>query len=371
MNKVCFVISFVALCVLKASGVDAAPYTWSDLQALSSENNYQEYLDHALDVEPSKRDAAWKTVTESMGIKYLARLVEQTKMPEGSAERVERISEWPIFRSNEFFIKARDKYFLKKLSQCIELTPSSCEEAGIKMLNNFEHGITFPVEFLKIAKNIILTQEKRIQIAKPLLENKFSEFYCDNSPLREIVLIQISEKQSMNFDIHKDCLKKLLPEIEEIALGGNKFAETLLKRNSLMTKTFTQLSSIVSFLNIPEMPKELITQAIGTLDKLSKSINDRNELIGKIKLIDPLPGRIFAKVNKKTIGKLKLVERNFPEMIDLYAKTCLAYLTGETKFKFGNPTPECHQFFSMANHLKTIPPSYLNKYQQATKFMNK
>ena len=364
-------ILFLALCTFPLRSGYTKSYTPEDLQVLSAENNYQEYLDHALDIEPSNRNAAWKTTTENMGLKYLASLVDQNKMPEGSEERIERISQWPLFRANEFFIKARDKYFLKKLAICIEISPTKCEAMGFKLLSNFEHEIIFPLEFLKITKTLILSRPKRLLIAAPLLKDKFSEFYCANSPLKELVLGTISEQLKTEFIIHKDCLVKLRSEIEEIALSGNSYALALLNRSDLMTPSFNQLIQIVSFFNIPELPKRKIDSAIKQLESISKSPNSRIKLMKEIKKLDPIPGRIFGKKDKASIGKLKIIERNFPEMIDFYAKTCLAYLKGTKTFVFGNPTPECHEFFELAEHLNTMPASYLNEYQAATKFMNR
>lgn len=364
-------LSIFSLCTLLMVNAAAAPYKWADLQVLSSEDNFQEYLDHALDVEPSKRNAAWTTVTERMGLNYLKSLLQKNKLPEGTDQRIEKISQWPIFRSNEFFIQARDKYFIKKLKLCIEINVAICEQQALKILSNFEHEVIFPVEFLKATKSIILSHSKRLSIARPLLEDKFSEFYCSKAPLKELVLTQITKHQEMGFTIHKDCLIKLQEEIEQIALEGNSFAQKILSTNKLLTPSFSQLLNIVTFLNHKSLPVEKVSMTIATLEKLSKSSDSRIVLIEKIKKIDPLPGRVFSVRDKVSIGKLKLIERNFPEMIDLYAKTCLAYLKGTKIFKYGNPTPECHSFFSMTEHLQTLPSSYLNDYRVATDFMKK
>lgn len=362
---------FIVLHCTAFSATVSAKYTWEDLQVLQQEKNYVEYLDHALDLEPSKRNASWKTVTETMGLGYIESLVAEEKVPTDSWHRIEKISDWPIFKDNEFFTKVRDKYILHTIRVCVRKIQKDCEKNALDLLSSFEHELTFPAAFLELTAPILKNQNQRFTIALPLLKNQLSEFYCKKSPVKQVVLNQISQEASAVDLIHKDCLKVLKAELEDLSLNGNSSAKRLLNANNLATANFTKLSILIDFLNNPELSSSEVDTAISNLEGLSKSPKDRKELIKDIKRLDPLPGRIFADQGKKNLSKLKLIERNFPEMIDLYARTCLEYLTGSKKFRFGNPTPECHSFFSLSEHLVTIPKSYINDYKSATHFMQK
>lgn len=364
--------NLLALCFFYSTFSVAAPYSWEDLSVLSSEKNYTEYLDHARDIEPSKRDAAWKNMTEQMGLGYLESLVKKNEISKSSEQRVELISNWPLFRDNEFFIKARDKYFLKQISDCINKTATNCKEMALKYLNNFEHDLPFTVSFLKTTQSLISVQSERFLIAKPLLVNKFSEFYCDNDPLKSIVLNELKlNPQGKMITIHPDCVKAIQASIEKLALEGNNNALALLKISKLLSDDLQQLLSILKFLNIIDLKKNDLDKVIKELEALSQTQPRREKITLKFKDLDPLPGRIFSNSDKVTIGKLKLIERNFPEYIDLYAKVCLSYLQGTKVFKNGNPTPECHNFFKLSSFLETFPQSFKNDYDKATEFMQK
>ena len=369
--RISFVLSLLLLHCTAGSSISIADYNWEDLQVLNSEKNYVEYLDHALDIEPSKRDAAWKTVTEKIGLDYLKELVSSKKEATDTWDRIERISTWPIFKNNEFFIKARDEFIIHSIKQCKNNTNTNCSKKALKLLNDFQHEITFPAKFLTVANELIIDQTQRFAIASPLIGNKLSEFYCSDSPIKVIVLNQIIVADSKELNIHPDCIKVLKTDIEKLALEGNETAKYLLNKNSLASPMFTKLSVLIPFLNDHTLSKKEVNTALKSLETISKLPEERKEISMQLKKLDPIPGRIFNRRDKTTIGKLKVIERNFPEFIDLYARTCLQYLKGEKKFRFGNPTPECHNFFALAAHLQTFPESMKNEYGKATHFMRK
>lgn len=360
------------LCFFYSTFLVAAPYSWDDLTVLSTEKNYTEYLDHARDIEPSKRDLAWKNMTEKMGLEYIETLINKNEISISSEKRVELISNWPVFRENEFFIKARDKYFLKQISDCIDKAALECKRLANKYLNNFEHDITFTISYLKVTKALIPLQAERFQIAKPLLSNKFSEFYCDKEPLKTVILTEIKNSPQASLKaLHTDCIKTIITDLETLSLEGNSNALNLLKSSKHLSNDLQQLLSILTFLNILDIKKEDLDNSIKELEILSKDPVKRIQIIEVLKKLDPLPGRIFERSNKVTIGKLKLIERNLPEFIDLYAKTCLNYLQGTKVFKNGTSTPECHNFFKLSGYLDTFPKSFINDYNKATEFMQK
>lgn len=364
--------TLLALCFFMSTVSVAAPYSWEDLRVLSSEKNFTEYLDHARDIEPSKRDAAWKNMTEQIGLSYIESLVAKNEINKASEKRVEEISSWPLFRDNEFFIKSRDKYFIKQIRDCIDKASLDCKEKALKYFNNFEHDLPFTVSFLKVTEMLIPSQTERFQLAKPFLANKFSEFYCDKNPLKSIVLREIKvSPQGPLKEIHPDCVRAIKSSVEMLALEGNTNALGLLRLSKVLSKELEQLIGVLKFLNISSLKKSELDNIMSTLELLSSSPVERQKIIAVFTSLDPLPGRIFEGSDKVTIGKLKLIERNFPEYIDLYAKTCLSYLQGTKVFKSGNPTPECHNFFKLTSFLGTFPKSFNNEYDKATEFMQK
>ena len=66
--------------------------------------------------------------------------------------------------------------------------------------------------------------------------------------------------------------------------------------------------------------------------------------------MDPLPDEIFAlatPTKRKTL--VKFMYKNLPEYFSLYAQSCLNYLKGK-KFKAGNPTFYCKEFFQLSQN---------------------
>ena len=48
----------------------ATPYTLADLEVLVSEESHKEFFQHALDIRPSERQDAWKSMVSKMGDLY-------------------------------------------------------------------------------------------------------------------------------------------------------------------------------------------------------------------------------------------------------------------------------------------------------------
>ena len=69
MNRKILIFFFLSLLVpsLKA----ATPYEMGDLETLYKENNFSEFLNHALDIRPTLRDSKWKKMVLEMGVDFV------------------------------------------------------------------------------------------------------------------------------------------------------------------------------------------------------------------------------------------------------------------------------------------------------------
>ena len=91
----------------------------------------------------------------------------------------------------------------------------------------------------------------------------------------------------------------------------------------------------------------LFNLAWNELKKIGNDHSYRQRVLSRMRKMDPLPGRFFHLIdpNKKRI-LLTQLDRNFPEYLDYYTKTCLDYLEGKRDFPTGNPTPNCQKIFA-------------------------
>lgn len=357
---------------LSSSEIFTKTYSWEDLQILANEKNYSEFFEHARDLVPSKRGPEWRKTVQKMGQSYLRELTTKENILKEEIKGIKSLINWPIFSRNEFFTAELDKLLLKQIRVCIKLVKPNCEEIAFDYLKNFEHDINFSFYFLKAIQPLKVHSEKQWRVAAIFIQDKFSEFYCAKSPLKQIILSKIKNNPAGKLiSIHNDCIKKIELELYKYSKEGNKHALSLMNKHKILTQQQKNLIALIHFLNKKKLTKRSIDVVISILKKLEKSPEQRAVTVEELSQLDPLPGRIFRQKTSASLSKTKMLERHIPEFLDLYAKTCLAYLEGSTNFPKGNPTPDCHGFFSLALNIKTIPKSYLNKYKKATYFKPK
>src|SRR5574343_829671 len=86
-----------------------APYEMGDLETLYKENNYQEFLNHALDIRPSLRDSKWKKMVLEIGVDFIKDKIARGQFDEKTLNYIESLTTWPILREDEiFFLKRND-----------------------------------------------------------------------------------------------------------------------------------------------------------------------------------------------------------------------------------------------------------------------
>lgn len=352
-------------------------YTIADLKILSSEKNYSEFFSHALDIRPSKRDQSWNNMVENLGVSYLDELGNKTKLEQAQLKLVYKLSSWPIFKNNEFFTKKRDFLFLKDLEYCLKNKPNMCSTKLNFMFNDFNHDISFSNDLIKT-----LTAHKEQfndlwPYAKPLAEHELSEFYCDKSPFKDVVLDHIystySTQKKLPKTIHKDCIKALSKDLKLAITSRFEYqrdsAFLTLKTSKKATLEDQSLYHLLNYLYDKKMDNKNLDITLKNLKEISKNYKLRESLLREVKNLDPFPGNIFSvKKSDKADVKTRVLFRYFPEYLDEYSRTCLSYLSGARTFPNGNPTPQCHQLFGLNKTLKILPDSFQTEYNKATFF---
>jgi hypothetical protein len=422
-------------------------YTLRDLEILSSEKNYVEFFDHALDLRPSSRDNYWKEMVHTMSEGFVKEMVKSQNYSLETFNRVNALFNWPILKTNEFFLQERERFGEGFFSHCLngKLVMSNLSQKNNLNLNNLtspssqnqmpqESCLTYLHKFwfespknpyfgLALAKmlarsknqfkNPPLTHQDLWVLVEKSPKSDFSHFLCQDTLVQELLFQEITKKlvelewenksmpqipqvkKLMSDLINNDCFNQIkesyLTQFKK-AEGTNLGSE---RQNHLYLILMSQnaldlgLQDFYLVLNLLQRPSlttqgvdDLFNQAWNTLISLSKNVDRRQELLSKLKNIDPLPGQLFDSLNnlegdvsvtKKQQVILNHFETNFPEYLDYYAKTCLSYLEGKKIFSNGNPTPECPNFLKLVQKGKSqLDPMIVKKsFEAMEKFTRK
>lgn len=351
-------------------------YGVEDLSILANQNSFIEFFDHAHDIIPSQRDPKWNEMVESMGLLYLDSLRKKPALEDADLKVVKSISKWPIFIKNEFFIKKRDFYFIKLIKHCFQAKQKHCSQLTENIYNQYKHDIEFSFDLATTLSSFGIEQEELWKYTIQLVQHELSEFYCHKEPLKSIVLNKLFtlDSKGAGFEkdlVHKDCIKSLLSDIQKVLSSTNNqsrlMAFKLLKNYGYLKSDDVLNYNVLNFLASEELSHKDVDEALKGLKVMERNYNRRKIFIDSLQNQNYLPDKIFS--NNKNFGpKTRLLNRYFPEYIDLYAKTCLDYLNSDQSFAKGNPTPKCHEFFKQIKPLNILPDSFHSRYEKATYF---
>ena len=363
----------ISLCFSLLGMAETILYNSQDLDVLAKNKNFREYLDHAMDLKPSKRDQKWEKQLEEMGLGYLDFISAQRKTNLADIERVKKISHYKVFYDNEFFIKKRDFYFLKDLKECLDDTKANCKVKANNYFLDFKHDILFSKDLVNLLKAYPKVFDDLWPFARPLVKNTLSEFYCDKSPIKELVIEKIMSTTDLNKikkTIHKDCIKVVTPYLKKYLTDKNSQirdkAYSLMFKNENLKQEDEGLYSTYSFLSKASLSNTEVDSIIKSFKNLKNNYKTRNEVLGELKTWPHFPDSAFSQEDASL--KIKVINRYFPEILDYYSSTCLDYLKGRKTFTKGNPTPHCHKFFKNIKALNILSETKIHEYKEATKY---
>ena len=90
---------FLTIIFLISSSILARPYyDLKDLEVLTIQKNYLEFLNHAHDIRPSKRGKKWKDMVQKMALGYINQLLNFKSFEQKNFDFVERLNSWSSFK---------------------------------------------------------------------------------------------------------------------------------------------------------------------------------------------------------------------------------------------------------------------------------
>jgi hypothetical protein len=354
-------------------------YTLADLEVLTQEGNYEEFFNHALDIRPSERQDAWKGMVSKMSDGYGRQILGKSEITQAQFQKIENLHTWPVLKVDDVFRSHRQLIGLKYLKQCLKASEPCWNE-----LKAFWEADQKNAEIaFKLAELTLSFPEKPIPTWTFLdvaVKNPVSEFYCK----REFVLEAIWGKFEIDYirlgsqgnllkkideTVHPDCLYSFNKWTQQKLIKPGKTSDRELAYQLLAAqdKTNQAVSDFFYTVYLLENPSkgELFNYAWNRLSELSKSVDRREEVLKRIKGLDPLPDELFASLdNAKKRAVLNHFKTKFPEYLYFYADQCLVYYGGKTAFPNGNPTMKCQNLMDSSEASALIGSEKVQKFQQ-------
>lgn len=371
--------SALFLTLLLTSGALWAGYGLNDLEVLTQEENYQEFFEHALDVRPSERQDAWKGMLSKMSEGYGRQILAKSEITKEQFKHIETLYTWPALKADDVFKGLRQEIGLKYLKSCSKDTTTCWKD--IKAF--WEADQKDPEVAYKLAEMTTKMKEKEIPtwtFLDAAVKSPLSEFYCK----KEFVLQEVWGKLEIDYirlgpqgnflkkideTVHPDCLISFNQWANQKLLKPDKPADRelayqILDAQGKVTPSLTDFFYTVYLLENPSQG-ELFNYAWNRLQELSKSITRREEVLNKMKTLDPLPDAIFGSLDQiKKRAILNHFKNKFPEYLYHYANQCLLYYEGKTTFPLGNPTMKCQDLMENETARELIGADKVQQFQK-------
>lgn len=370
---------FFTLLLISNLAKAKASYTLADLEVLTQEGSYEEFFQHALDIRPSERQDAWKGMVSKMADGFSRQILGRSDITKEEFKKVEELFNWPSLRSDDVFKIHRQQIGLRYLKNCLKLeTPCWAELRAF-----WESDQKDPETAFKLAELTISYAQKPIPTWTFLdvaLKSPLSEFYCK----RDFVLDALWGKFEVDYirigtsgnllkkideTVHPDCLFSLNRWLQDKLMRPEKssdreLAYQLLAAQDKITPALSDFFYTVYLLENPSKG-ELFNYAWNRLSELSRSIDRREEVLRRLKSLDPLPDELFASMdeNKRKVV-LNHFKNKFPEYLYYYSDQCLTYYGGKSSFPNGNPTMKCQNLMDSPEASTWIGEDKIQRYRQ-------
>jgi hypothetical protein len=362
--KIFSILFLLTLSSLQAKG----PYTMADLEALESERNYREFLDHALDIRPSERGRTWQAMVSSMAQGLIDFSLARQRLNRETWLYLDQISLWPVLQSDEFFQAKLANFVRQYLPHCLNEQKIAKELCAQDMVKYWRHSPRDPDLGIWLAQ-----ESERYKLGLPFQQlldrvgqSDLSQFYCQRPIVQRHLQQELSQQilrrelkgenleQFFKTKVNPTCWAKLAPHFKDIIERMEQpvleleIAYLLLNLNDELTQAEQDFFLVRYLFNGPVVGV-VFNLAWTRLKELSQNYNRRQVVFNQLKAMDHLPDALLQSPNieqKSTI--LKYVHQQFPEYFLYYARTCLDYYQGTREFPRGNPTLHCGELFRLS-----------------------
>lgn len=334
----------------------AGLYNIKDLEVLESNKSYKEFLDHALDIRPSSRTKNWTEMVKGMAVGFLKDQIKKKAYTKDNFAYIEGLSRWASLKTDGYFLHKRREFALTYLKQC---QGPHCTRDIMSFWYSTELKDGETAKKLALTLKQIDPKATLTPFLKVIGNDDYSLYHCKKPWIQAEVFSLLTEPLRMekekqlvrllNQIVGPECWKSLRPVIHQALIKGpgmkQDYAYALLSAKKDLTPEWEDFYYVSYFLGNPT-PGKKFNKAWNRLKDIGQNYGRRVNVLKKLKQIDPLPGKLFSIIDSgKKNTLIRFFNKNFPEYVTYYSKTCLSYLSGTVNFANGNPTPDCDNLF--------------------------
>ena len=356
-------------------------YSIKDLEILAQESNYEEFLDHALDIRPLERQDQWKLMVTAMADGFAKRMLTKSEIKKNDLLKIENLFSWPHLREDSLFKTRRIEIGLKYFGVCLKGT-SPCWKELKTFWENDTSDPELGQKFAELTKDLKDSEISTWTFLENSLKSPLSEFYCKKPFVQDEVWAKLKifyngiPKESeflktIDMTLHPDCLisinKMAMERLYRPAKADDReFSYQFLSAQGKNNRDLTDFFYTIYLLENPSKG-ELFNYSWNRLNELSKSVIRREKVLKELSRLDPLPDQIlgsFDDAKKRAI--LNHFNLKFPEYFHHYAQQCLNYYSGKGVFPYGNPTINCSKLMNTPEARVIIGHETVTKFKQIT-----
>ncbi len=366
---------------LYISGADK--YTIQDLEQLQINKNYTEFLLHAHDIRPSKRDKHWKEMLQTMAVGQLDFLLNKRIFNQKSFKLIEKAALWPELLEDEFFQIKRNRFAQFYLENCFQkrANKSSCKNDLLNFWNASNQNPDLAMSLVNVLRTFTADRDFWSFYQKVTKSNS-QEFYCPKAPVKKSILTHLRKnlssvedpkfvKKFIEDNLGESCWESILIDLKELLFSKSftlrNFAFKALSSKDSLTQV--EKDSFLAFYILTNPIKgDTFNLAWSLIEKVGENYTRRMNVLKVLKSLDPLPGEVFSNIDTiKRSAVIQLFADNFPEYIDFYAKTCVNFLKGVGSYPRGNPTLHCEELYSSSKSKRWISQPLKMQYSSIKK----
>lgn len=357
-------------------------YGLADLEVLVGEENTTEFFAHALDIRPSERQDAWKTMVTKMGDVYSRKILEKTEIEKRDFLATEKLFDMAALKTDDVFRMRRTQIGLRYLRNCLK-GDNPCWNDLKAFWEKDKTDADTAYKIAELTSGLADSPLSTWTLLDVALKSPLSEFFCK----KEFVMSALWGKIEIDYvklgpdgdlmtkidqTIHPDCMPVLIGEARKRLYQPPKVLDRelsyqILKSQSKADQDVTDFFLTVYLLDNPSQG-ELFNYSWNRVRELGGTVVRREKVLKILKNLDPLPDAILGSLDQtKKRVVLNHFKTYFPEYMDFYSDQCVKFYGGKGSFPSGNPTVHCQDFMNSELAPQVIDQFKINQYNNVRK----
>jgi hypothetical protein len=358
-------------------------YSIEDLKVLAQEEALEEYISHAYDIRPMERTEIWKGLSAKIADLYSKKLAQQNEISPKEFKNLEILWAWPGIKNDDIFNERRREIGLRYLKFCSKLASPCLSEIKKFWQESRPEDSETAFQISQLISGLPSSPLPLWDLLNVALKSNQSEFYCQKTFVMEELWKKISSEllkfgpkgdltKKIDELVHPDCLYSLVQEAKKrLEAPTDKLdretAFQILKSQYKATEDLTDFFYCLYLLENPSRG-ETFNYSWNRITQLGKSVLRREKVIELMKKLDPFPDELLGSLDESKMKTILMhFHHHFPEIIDLYVSTCLAYYSGQKIFSQGNPTLHCEKLMNSEIGEKIIERALISKFHSLKK----